>query len=50
MPLKSDPKLNVAVYDGLGYTSITNNIDNGPKSKAPVWAERAGAQGVRIVD
>jgi len=33
--LKSDPKLNVVVYDGLGYQSITNNTDNGPKSKNP---------------
>jgi peptide/nickel transport system substrate-binding protein len=31
--LKHDPKLNVVVYDGLGYQGITNNLDNGPKSK-----------------
>jgi peptide/nickel transport system substrate-binding protein len=33
--LKNDPKLKVSVYDGLGYQSITNNLDNGPKSKQP---------------
>jgi peptide/nickel transport system substrate-binding protein len=33
--LKKDPKLKLAVYDGLGYQSLTNNTDNGPKSKTP---------------
>ena len=33
--LKGDAKLNVVVYDGLGYQSITNNTDNGPRSKTP---------------
>jgi peptide/nickel transport system substrate-binding protein len=38
--LKKDPKLNVVVYDGLGYQSITNNTNNGPKSKS-VYGQNA---------
>jgi peptide/nickel transport system substrate-binding protein len=34
--IKKDPKLRLAVYDGLGYQSITINIGNGPRSKTPL--------------
>jgi peptide/nickel transport system substrate-binding protein len=33
--VKSDPKLKLVVSDALGYASITNNLDNGPRSNTP---------------
>jgi len=33
--VKTDPKLKVAVSDALGYASINNNLDNGPRSNNP---------------
>jgi peptide/nickel transport system substrate-binding protein len=33
--VKADPKLRLVVSDALGYTGITNNLDNGPRSNTP---------------
>jgi peptide/nickel transport system substrate-binding protein len=33
--VKADPKLKLVVSDALGYASITNNLDNGPRSNTP---------------
>jgi peptide/nickel transport system substrate-binding protein len=33
--VKADPRLRLAVFDGLGYASITNNLSNGPRSDTP---------------
>jgi peptide/nickel transport system substrate-binding protein len=33
--VKSDPKLKLVLSDALGYASITNNLDNGPRSNTP---------------
>jgi peptide/nickel transport system substrate-binding protein len=33
--VKADSRLRLAVFDGLGYASITNNLDNGPRSNTP---------------
>ena len=33
--VKADPKLRLVVSDALGYLGITNNLDNGPRSKTP---------------
>ena len=33
--VKADPRLKLVVSDALGYASITNNLDNGPRSDTP---------------
>src|SRR6185503_21354785 len=33
--VKADPKLKLVVSDALGYSGITNNLDNGPRSNTP---------------
>jgi peptide/nickel transport system substrate-binding protein len=33
--VKADPRLKLVVSDALGYASITNNLDNGPRSNTP---------------
>ena len=33
--VKADSRLRLVVFDGLGYASITNNLDNGPRSNTP---------------
>ncbi len=33
--VKADPRLKLAVSDALGYASITNNLDNGPRANTP---------------
>jgi peptide/nickel transport system substrate-binding protein len=33
--VKADPKLKLVVSDALGYASITNNLDNGPRADTP---------------
>ena len=33
--VKADPKLKLVVSDALGYLSITNNLDNGPRADTP---------------
>jgi peptide/nickel transport system substrate-binding protein len=33
--VKADPKLKLVMSDALGYASITNNLDNGPRSNTP---------------
>ena len=33
--VKADPKLRLVVSDALGYSSITNNLDNGPRANTP---------------
>jgi peptide/nickel transport system substrate-binding protein len=33
--VKADPKLRLVVSPALGYTGITNNLDNGPRSNSP---------------
>jgi peptide/nickel transport system substrate-binding protein len=33
--VEADPKLRIVVSDALGYQGITNNLDNGPRSKGP---------------
>ena len=33
--VKADAKLKLVVSDALGYASITNNLDNGPRSNTP---------------
>ena len=33
--VKADPKLKLVVSDALGYASINNNLDNGPRSNTP---------------
>ncbi len=33
--VKADPKLRLVVSDALGYASITNNLDNGPRANTP---------------
>ena len=34
--IRKDPRLKLAVYDGLGYQSITINVGNGPRAKTPI--------------
>ena len=45
---RSQAKL--VVSDALGYASITNNLDNGPRVEHAIWQERAGAPGIRCGD
>ena len=33
--VKADPKLRLVLSDALGYSGITNNLDNGPRSNTP---------------
>ena len=33
--VKADPKLKLVLSDALGYASITNNLDNGPRADTP---------------
>ena len=33
--VKADPKLRLVVSDALGYTGLTNNLDNGARSNTP---------------
>jgi peptide/nickel transport system substrate-binding protein len=38
--VKADPKLRLVVSDALGYASITNNLDNGPRANTPYGGNR----------
>ncbi|MBN8903162.1 MAG: ABC transporter substrate-binding protein, partial [Rhodospirillales bacterium] len=46
--VKADPKLRLAVFDGLGYFGITNNVGNGPRADNPYGKNAAVRQALDL--